>query len=468
MPSKLLILVLALFFWQKGCTQETDSSFVEIDSAIAEPITVPENWILNSSKIKSFYAKLADLQKNRNRKINIVHIGDSHIQADMMTNATRRNLQQEFGNGGRGFVFPHSVAKTNGAQDIRFSSTGRWESYRNIYVPNGSIVGLSGIALTARTQEFSIEVGTKLPGDEFSTIKIITPENTNSFAVATDKRTIVLESKVPQKITHKIRSGEALSIIADKYNVSISALKKANNLPSNAIRAGKTLKIPTTQTKSVQVERSEFIPITTIAGKNYHFYKSDNSLEKIYLVPNQQESATLSGIVLENENPGILYHNIGVNGAKFSDYNKYPLFFSQLEALAPDLIILSLGTNESFDKMTPQNYMAQVGIFLQNVKRSNPDASILVVTPPPSQFQRKYPNTFVASYSHEIIGSQDDYAVWDLFSQLGGLFYVDRSAKLGLIGSDRVHYSKAGYEQQGILLAEAIKKGLAEFKSQAE
>lgn len=47
-----------------------------------------------------------------------------------------------------------------------------------------------------------------------------------------------------QHYRHKIRSGESLSVIARKYNLSISALKKANHLKSNRIRAGKYLMVP--------------------------------------------------------------------------------------------------------------------------------------------------------------------------------------------------------------------------------
>lgn len=43
---------------------------------------------------------------------------------------------------------------------------------------------------------------------------------------------------------HKVSSGESLSVLAQRYNVSISQLKSANNLTSNVVRIGQTLKIP--------------------------------------------------------------------------------------------------------------------------------------------------------------------------------------------------------------------------------
>lgn len=43
---------------------------------------------------------------------------------------------------------------------------------------------------------------------------------------------------------HKVRSGESLSVLAQRYNISMAALKSVNNLKSNALRIGQTLKIP--------------------------------------------------------------------------------------------------------------------------------------------------------------------------------------------------------------------------------
>lgn len=48
---------------------------------------------------------------------------------------------------------------------------------------------------------------------------------------------------------HKIKQGQTLSHIADRYSVSVSSLKRLNNLRSNSIRAGKHLVIPVSSRK---------------------------------------------------------------------------------------------------------------------------------------------------------------------------------------------------------------------------
>src|SRR5690606_14418083 len=160
---------------------------------------------------------------------------------------------------------------------------GRWESHRNIYPPNGSAVGLSGISLESKSSDIAIEINAKEADNHFNRIRIITPNNARLFDVATARETISLETNVPKNITHRIRSGEALSIIADKYNVSIAAIKKLNNLKSNTIRAVKTLHIPSRELETIKTERTRFIPLPILSDSLSHYYSSDALLNKIYL-----------------------------------------------------------------------------------------------------------------------------------------------------------------------------------------
>ena len=75
------------------------------------------------------------LEQNKSGKINIVHIGDSHIQADLFYQQKFWNLfQQSYGNAGFGFTFPYSVAKTNNSAPIRYSASGIFRVLE-IYMP---------------------------------------------------------------------------------------------------------------------------------------------------------------------------------------------------------------------------------------------------------------------------------------------------------------------------------------------
>ena len=46
--------------------------------------------------------------------------------------------------------------------------------------------------------------------------------------------------------THKVRSGESLSLLAQRYNVKVSSIKEANDLNNDVVRIGQVLTIPST------------------------------------------------------------------------------------------------------------------------------------------------------------------------------------------------------------------------------
>jgi len=468
--NKLIIFFCCLFFSSNEKTVKTDSLPIKhsmihkVDSAMIEPIS--DNNIYNAKALEDFFEKLQKNENNNNKKINIVHIGDSHIQGDLMTNEVRKNLQQKFGNAGRGLVFPYQLAKTNGSYNERFYSSRVWENYRNILPFKNHPVGLSGIALWRDNDGFAVELNIKDPAYKFNSIYIITPQNQNMFSLATSSRTKTIQTTERKIITHKIKKGEAISTIAEKYNVSIAELKRENHLKSNNIRAGRTLKIVTNETRPKNITNSEFVSLDLESDSFSHSYHSDEQLSKIYLIPNKNaEKYELNGIVLEKDAPGIIYSGIGVNGAKYSDYNKYPMFFEQLKALHPDLLVFSLGTNESYEKLESGNYIKQLKEFISNIKAQGINVPIIVMTPPPSLLRKK-PNFYIRDYSKDIleIAQTDDFAVWDLYNEFGGLDGIRKLKVQGLIGPDWVHYSKKGYEKQGNLFTEAFLKAYDNFK----
>lgn len=426
-----------------------------------------ENQIFNTNVLGSFFKKLKENENQKMHKINIVHIGDSHIQGDLMTNAIRKRLQDQYGNAGRGLVFPYQLAKTNGSYNERFKSNRVWESYRNILPFENNPVGLSGIGLWRNSGGFVLEMNIKDPAYKFNTIKIITPQNQNMFDLAVSSKVNTIQTTERKIISHKIKKGEVLGNIADKYNVSVAEIKRENHLKSNTIRAGRILKISTNETRSKTVSMSGFVPLDLESDSFSHYYSSATTLSRIFLIPNKEASDyALNGLILEKDVNGVIYSGIGVNGAKYSDYNKYPLFFEQLKSLQPDLLVFSLGTNESYDKMEAGNYIKQLKEFISNIRKQKIEAPIIVMTPPPSLLRRK-PNTYIHDYAREImdIAKKDGLAVWDLYDEFGGMSGIQQLKIQGLIGQDWVHYSKKGYEKQGKMFAEALVKACVNYKN---
>ncbi len=424
------------------------------------------NIFSNQVLLSPVFEKLYNLEKNKKEKINIVHIGDSHIQADFFTNTIREALQLKFGNGGVGFTFPYSLVRTNGPRYIRYSCNATWQSLLNVSPIADVGIGLSGIALYTSADNFVLQLSAT-EGYEFSNVKIIYPTKEPQYRMSVTAETLQTTVSGGSRASsggiryHKVKKGETLSAIARRYGVTVAQIKSASGLRSNAIRINQSLKIPgkgkaVAQPRVVQsnINKDEVDYVDMVSKPYYSSYTSDTLMNCITVFPAAKRTMyNLNGFVIENNKPGVIYHSIGVNGAKLSDYNKYPLFFEQLPILAPDLVILSFGTNESFGKMSDASYIFQLREFVNNVKRLNKNAVILVMTPPPSMFRRGRTNTYVSDYTIALTGLTN-MPVWDLYTRMGGASGIGPKGQYSqMIARDKVHYTTSGYQAQGMLFA---------------
>lgn len=461
--------------------------FVAIISVLGIPslygqdvIKITSNDFSNVNLLNPIFEKLYSLEKNKNGQINIVHIGDSHIQADFFTNAIRQPIQARFGNAGYGFTFPYKLAKTNGTNYIQYTSDTNWKSRRNIFPVTDVSIGLSGIALYTDDEDFEINVEAN-PLYTFDKIKILYPEQESPFDL------IISNSKIPEithiekeklikesvsnehkkYIMHKVQPNETLYRLSIKYKIAVEEIKKANQLESNTIKRGMELYIP-----NLDYKREHKIAVSKKRNDSTHVanpvilanqakissqlfcttYNLPETTNQFKVEANDTRSEyNLSGFVLEKKNPGVIYHSIGVNGAKVSDYNKYPLFFEQLPILDPSLLIISLGTNEAFGKWSAPYYISQIKTFISNVRQKNPNVVILIMTPPPSLFNRRRTNTFVTNYGQILKEQITDCVIWDLLSKLGGEDAPKQQYLSSFMAKDKIHYTKEGYEMQGSL-----------------
>src|SRR2546422_4888881 len=67
----------------------------------------PRKGIENAGALAKFFRALADVRSGqRLEPVRIMHFGDSHTAADVLTAAIRHRFQQDFGAGGAGFIVP--------------------------------------------------------------------------------------------------------------------------------------------------------------------------------------------------------------------------------------------------------------------------------------------------------------------------------------------------------------------------
>ena len=146
--------------------------------------------------------------------------------------------------------------------------------------------------------------------------------------------------------------------IANKYNV-FKSFKKANGLKSDMIREGKVLTIPTKGTQSKSSIKTEYIPIELQPSLFSNDYICRNAFRKnCYCSKSRNWWFCIKRIGFRKREFWCYLSQYWGKWSKTSDFNKFRLFNEQLPVLNPDLVVISLGTNESFDKQSEEQYFA--------------------------------------------------------------------------------------------------------------
>lgn len=356
----------------------------------------PTNQLENTdSSLIDFKNKIQQLSKGEIDKVRILHIGDSHVQPDNFTGETRRISQKKYGNGGRGLVFPYSLAKTNGPKDFTITSTVEWSNSWNINYPHKLKLGLAGISVQSLTTAGEV------------TIKLIKDTITNPY-----KKAFVIYSM------------------------------------DNPTNGTITLNHLVTKTGS----RADFDTITILLPKEQTELNIAFSGSKL----------TIHGVHFENAQKGVVYNSAGVAGARYQEYSGTAFFFEQFSLLSPDLVIISLGTNESFDpKYDEHKFAAEVDTFISRIRRKSPGINIILTLPSENyRVKQGIPNENKAITSvSAVIKAQaikHNCAIWDLYAAMGGKGSMLAWNKEGLVNKDHIHFLRPGYRKQGALLFDAI------------
>jgi lysophospholipase L1-like esterase len=371
------------------------------------------NKIQNAATgMKGFYEKLHILKSHGTGKPTILHIGDSHIQSGLMTGVIREGLQATFGNAGRGLIFPYSLAKTNGPDDLETTSNVDWDTPCSAWPTGDMPTGISGLAISTP------DVG--------ATIDIAFSDNT-SMRNAFNKITIYYE-KEPEAFEFQI-ANDASDPYGDVSSVEATPYTTTFILP--------------TETSHIQL-----VVKKTMAT---------------------QKCAILYGIALENGKDGVLYDTAGINGASFKTFNESAYFIPHLNIIKPDLIIISLGSNDvgenNFDLSTLRT---QIDGLVQSILKDNPDISILFTLPPDfGKAKNKLLKQRILKARNVIISycKSNGFAYWDLYKVMGGYGSIKKWQKSSLVQRDVMHFKRAGYELQGHLFFEALMKGLKDYES---
>ena len=169
----ILVLIPSLAFCQDDLKEKTKSLEDSIrlmlykERPYFEVVNYGANRIQmkDSTSLDYFFEALYKLQNQKKgetneekRQVKVLHMGDSHIQADFFTGKVRTLFQEDkrFGDAGRGFIFPYSAAKTNNPFDYKTRYTGSWTNQKMVSNKDQSQWGISGINVETINQKSTI------------------------------------------------------------------------------------------------------------------------------------------------------------------------------------------------------------------------------------------------------------------------------------------------------------------------
>ncbi len=180
------------------------------------------------------------------------------------------------------------------------------------------------------------------------------------------------------------------------------------------------------------------------------------------------DNSRIYALMLENEQPGLLLHSTGVNGAGFYNLCDQDLLFQQIGMLNPDLIVLSLGTNDAQGNYRNEVFSSNLNSFMNNLRRSNPNTPVLFTLPPDSQKRGKH-NSDLGKVDKTIVdyAKSHNCAWWDLSEMMGGSNSILKWRSEQMASKDLLHYTPKGYMLQGYLFYQAFMKSYKNFSEKS-
>ena len=107
---------------------------------------------------------------------------------------------------------------------------------------------------------------------------------------------------------------------------------------------------------------------------------SDNVLKITQADSPPQECRPITQSITPAAPRGVIYNSYANSGKTFAWYSKQAFLTSKLKSYNPDLIIITLGTNDAFAKLTEQKYISDISDLLEVIKSVCPESSILFTT----------------------------------------------------------------------------------------
>jgi len=361
-----------------------------IGFALAQNTSLPKraarNAIENPAALANFFAALSQVSSGRKiEPVRVLHFGDSHVAADVLTGEIRRNLQNQFGDGGAGYLVPANPMSTK-RRGVSSGATSGWQ-IEGIggRMERDNIYGLAGINLITNQPNERIWIETA--ANHFEVYFVREPGG-GTIDITLDGASVL--DKPLALNAHGT---------ATEYVSCDSPADAIHRLEIRTLRPGKT--------RILGIVAERLAP-----GVSYD----------------------VSGIN-------------GARISRLMTWNA-SAFAAELGQRKPELIILAYGTNEVGDgDWTPSSYRRLLKSVIQRIRSALPQASILLFAPPDRGDLPVAAARLPALIETErAVALESGVAFWSAFDAMGGVGSMNNWVARGWAQGDRVHLTRPGYD----------------------
>ena len=452
-----------------------------------------------NASFEPFFKKLDTLVFENRGKVRILHIGGSHLQADVISGRIREHLVKEYpgASAGRGFVFPYSAARTNTPASYASYYKGIWDKNKNVQHEITKPLGLLGIAVSTRDPRAEITLlldkyntepiwgetsfrvfGYSDSNDVQPVLRIDSMDVFGTFDASSQSYVFTSPRPIDTiqiafRWADTTKQAEVAAFITDSlYKDSVaradSLARVADSLRMDSLGITPPASSSQQMVQAVAADSMfqgdcEDVLDTNCLNRDEDLQAALDSAAADTVPP--RPHFTLTGILAENNAPGITYTNVGINGAKVSNYFEEicPLFEKEMSYYKPDLVIFAIGINDAnVEVFNDKSFREDYDMLIKRIRKVSPKTAFIFETNNDSYRKvrkKKYvqhPNGEVARKAFFMLADKHKAGIWDKFSIMGGLGSMAKWEKADLAKKDKVHFKTAGYQLLGDMFYKAL------------
>jgi lysophospholipase L1-like esterase len=390
----------------------------------------------NVEALDEFYATLTATDIGYAGAVTHVgHWGDSVLGLDGITGAIRRRVQSRFGDAGHGW---HAITQYDSSyrqQGIRFSEKGHWSDcfIRNRCMQEDGRYGYGGVTAWSSG------------GGE------------SWYATATEGPIGLSVGRFEVWYQQRYKGGKLkISIDGGKSESNVRMIDTAIPLPEGVES------LPAAE----QPEPIDTRVVIEVPDGPHEFSVRAAGGGKVRLY----------GVVLEREQPGVVWDGMALIGAFTSRVGEQdPAHLAtQFELRDLDLMVFTFGGNDmtrdqSDLRRTMDPYIEDYTQVLELFRKAKPDAACLIMGPVDHGERidgRVVSRDVVArmTEAQRAVAIAQGCAFFDTLAAMGGKGAISRWKSEGLISGDLAHPTSRGHKLLGAMVYRALMGGYAEFR----